>query len=116
MIEGLLGDQGREVGAHPAVRPALLDDHRPVGLAHRLKDRVEVERAQGAGIDHLGLDRHDLKSIIIYGFKRSFWPGDYLSKRQYVRKVIDHYEAVERRFTDSPSGTYRTLAPKKPLS
>ena len=48
-------------------------------------------------VQHLGLDRHDLKSIVIYGFKRSFWPGDYLSKRQYVRKVIDHYDAVERR-------------------
>ena len=48
-------------------------------------------------IKHLGLDRHDLKSIIIYGFKRSFYPGSYLSKRQYVRQIIDHYDAVERR-------------------
>jgi len=49
-------------------------------------------------VQHLGLDHHDLKSIVIYGFKRSFWPGDYLSKRQYVRQVIDHYAAVERTF------------------
>ena len=41
---------------------------------------------------HLGLDRHDLKSIIIYGFKRSFFPGSYLRKRQYVRQIIDYYE------------------------
>ena len=41
---------------------------------------------------------NDLKSIVIYGFKRSFWPGDYLSKRQYVRQVIDHYDAVEKKF------------------
>jgi len=46
---------------------------------------------------HLELDRHDLKSIIIYGFKRSFFPGSYLRKRQYVRQVIDHYDAVEAR-------------------
>jgi hypothetical protein len=38
------------------VRPALLDDHAPVGLAHRVEDRVEVERAQRARVDHLGLD------------------------------------------------------------
>jgi adenosine deaminase len=48
-------------------------------------------------VKHLELDRHDLKSIVIYGFKRSFWPGSYLSKRHYVRQVIDHYEAVERK-------------------
>ena len=49
-------------------------------------------------IDHLGLTRHDLKSIIIYGFKRSFFPGSYQRKRAYVRQVIDYYETIERRF------------------
>jgi adenosine deaminase len=46
---------------------------------------------------HLGLDRHDLKSIIIYGFKRSFFPGSYLRKRQYVRQIIDYYDRIEAR-------------------
>ena len=49
-------------------------------------------------IKHLNLDLYDLKSIIVYGFKRSFMPGTYLEKRAYVRKIIDHYEAVEERF------------------
>ena len=49
-------------------------------------------------IDHLGLTRHDLKSIIIYGFKRSFFPGSYQRKRAYVRQIIDYYETIERRF------------------
>jgi len=43
------------------------------------------------------LDRYDIKSIIIYGFKRSFYPGSYLNKRQYVRQIIDYYDAVERK-------------------
>jgi adenosine deaminase len=76
---------------------------------NRLMSNTTVTNELMLAVAHLGLDRHDLKSIVIYGFKRSFWPGDYLSKRQYVRQVIDHYEAVERRFTDSPSGTYRSL-------
>ena len=55
---------------------------------------------------HLGLDRHDLKSIIIYGFKRSFFPGSYLRKRQYVRQIIDYYDRIEahlRRQLDHPA-------------
>ena len=64
---------------------------------NRLMSNTSVTNELMLAVEHLGLDRHDLKSIIIYGFKRSFWPGDYLSKRQYVRKVIDHYAAVERR-------------------
>jgi adenosine deaminase len=65
---------------------------------NRLMSNTTVTNELMLAVEHLGLDRHDLKSIIIYGFKRSFWPGDYLSKRQYVRQVIDHYEAVEKRF------------------
>jgi len=44
------------------------------------------------------LDAEMLKDIIIYGFKRSFYPGTYLEKRTYVRQIIDYYEAVEKRF------------------
>jgi len=47
-------------------------------------------------VRHLDIDRHDLKSIIVYGFKRSFMPVAYRQKRKYVRQIIDYYEAVER--------------------
>lgn len=41
------------------------------------------------------LKPRELKNIIIYGFKRSFFPGSYIEKRRYVRSVIDHYERIE---------------------
>ena len=46
-------------------------------------------------------DMYNLKNSIIYGFKRSFFPGSYLKKRQYVRRVIDYYEEVELRHVES---------------
>ena len=40
------------------------------------------------------LERRELRNIVIYGFKRSFFPGTYLEKRTYVRQVIDYYDRV----------------------
>ncbi len=51
----------------------------------------EIEKA----VDYFDLSIADLKHILVYGFKRSFFPGSYLEKRAYVRKVIDFYQSVE---------------------
>ncbi len=40
----------------------------------------------------------NLKDLIIYGFKRSFYPADYRNKRTYVRSIIDYYEKIEAKF------------------
>jgi adenosine deaminase len=48
--------------------------------------------------EHMKFTLDDLKSVVIYGFKRSFMPSSYLQKRAYVRQVIDYYEQVEARF------------------
>jgi adenosine deaminase len=62
---------------------------------NRLVSNTTVTNELLLACAHLGLDRHDLKSIIIYGFKRSFFPGSYLRKRQYVRQIIDYYDRIE---------------------
>ncbi|MCB9554899.1 MAG: adenosine deaminase family protein [Deltaproteobacteria bacterium] len=51
----------------------------------------ELQRA----VSELDLSLEDLRRSIIYGFKRSFFPGTYLEKRRYVRRIIDYYQQVE---------------------
>jgi adenosine deaminase len=65
---------------------------------NRTVSNTTVTRELQLASEHLGLSRHDLKSIIIYGFKRSFFPGSYQVKRGYVRQIIDYYESIERKF------------------
>jgi adenosine deaminase len=50
----------------------------------------EIARAVGA----FDLTAREVRDILIYGFKRSFYPGTYLEKRAYVREVIDYADRV----------------------
>jgi adenosine deaminase len=62
---------------------------------NRTVSNTTVSKELELAIQHLDLGPHELKRSLIYGFKRSFFPGTYLDKRQYVRRIIDYYEAVE---------------------
>ncbi|OGQ46990.1 MAG: hypothetical protein A3H42_01875 [Deltaproteobacteria bacterium RIFCSPLOWO2_02_FULL_46_8] len=54
----------------------------------------EIEKA----VESFSISPSQLKDIILYGFKRSFFFHSYASKREYVRQVIDYYEKLEKKF------------------
>lgn len=41
----------------------------------------------------------ELKNFVIYGFKRSFFPGTYIKKREYVHQIIEYYEKIEKQYS-----------------
>ncbi|MGM0597076.1 MAG: adenosine deaminase family protein [Myxococcota bacterium] len=49
-------------------------------------------------VDTFAISPKELKHLIIYGFKRSFFPGQYVNKRSYVRKIINYYEKIQKEF------------------
>ena len=81
-----------DLGKHPfkKMRQArcsvtLCTDNR---LVSRTTMTDEVEKAVHA----FGLEPRALKDVLIYGFKRSFFPGSYPEKRDWVRSVLNHME------------------------
>jgi len=62
---------------------------------NRTVSNTTVSKEIELAVKHLALSPDDLKRSLIYGFKRSFFPGTYLEKRQYVRRIIDYYEKIE---------------------
>jgi adenosine deaminase len=49
-------------------------------------------------LENFDIAPDQLKDIIAYGFKRSFYYHPYSMKRKWVHQVIDYYETLEKRF------------------
>ena len=65
---------------------------------NRLISNTTVTDEIMLALRHFGIAQRRLKDIIIYGFKRSFFAHPYLEKRGYVRKIIDYFDDVQKRF------------------
>jgi adenosine deaminase len=61
---------------------------------NRLVSRTTVTDEVWKAVETFKLQPKELKNVLIYGFKRSFFPGTYRDKRSYIRSVLDHLEAV----------------------
>jgi adenosine deaminase len=56
---------------------------------NRLVSHTTVSHEVARAIEAFDLNPREVRDILLYGFKRSFFPGTYLEKRSYVRRVID---------------------------
>lgn len=61
---------------------------------NRLVSNTTVSQEIGRAVEAFNLDHREVRDSLIYGFKRSFFPGSYLEKRQYVRQVIDYADRI----------------------
>ncbi|MCF7928238.1 MAG: adenosine deaminase family protein [Spirochaetales bacterium] len=61
---------------------------------NRLVSNTNVTKEIRLAVNNFSIPPKQLKDIIIYGFKRSFFYRPYPEKRAYVRRIIDFYEEV----------------------
>lgn len=61
---------------------------------NRLVSRTTATDEVWKAAEAFALQPRELKDLLIYGFKRSFYPGRYPDKREYVRSVLNHMEDV----------------------
>ena len=59
---------------------------------NRLVSHTTVSDEIELAVKAFNMDLKDLRNTIIYGFKRSFFPGAYTERRAYVRQIIDYYD------------------------
>lgn len=65
---------------------------------NRLVSNTTVSKEISLAMHNFDIQPRQLKGLLIYGFKRSFFPGTYHEKRAYVREIIDYYERVARKY------------------
>jgi adenosine deaminase len=61
---------------------------------NRLVSNTTVSNEIRRAVEAFGLTDREVRDILIYGFKRSFFPGTYLEKRAYVRDMINYADKV----------------------
>ena len=65
---------------------------------NRLVSRTSMTDEVDKAVETFALPPSELKDVLTYGFKRSFFPGAYRQKRAYVRTVLD---CMDRMFDEA---------------
>jgi adenosine deaminase len=71
---------------------------------NRLVSDTTVSNEIARAVEAFDLSEREVRDILIYGFKRSFYPGTYLDKRTYVREVIDYTNRLLARVETTTGG------------
>ena len=86
----------RDLVRHPLRQ--MLDHDLSISLCtdNRLMSYTTVTRELLQAVRQFKMTPRELRNIVLAGFKGSFFPGTYREKRQFVRQVIDRYEALSQ--------------------
>jgi adenosine deaminase len=87
---------GADLGRHPFAEMRKRRLSTTFCTDNRLVSNTTVSNELHRAVEAFSLTDRELLDILVYGFKRSFFPGTYLEKRSYVREVINFAEAVCR--------------------
>lgn len=65
---------------------------------NRLVSHTTVTNEMKLAAETFALTPKQIKNLTVYGFKRSFFYQPYSRKKDYVRKVMEYYEKLEKKF------------------
>jgi adenosine deaminase len=66
---------------------------------NRLVSNTTVSKEYRHAFDHFEIPLRHLKDLVAYGFKKSFFPGTYVEKRNYAKKCMEYFDKVAIKHT-----------------
>lgn len=64
---------------------------------NRLVSDTNVSREFELMVDNFDVQTKHLKDIVAYGFKKSFYPGQYIEKRNWAKSVMMYFDEVAKK-------------------
>lgn len=64
---------------------------------NRLVSNTTVSQEFQLAVDNFDIQVKHLKDIVAYGFKKSFYPGQYIEKRNYAKKCMMYFDEVAKK-------------------
>lgn len=85
---------------HPFAK--MQDEYLSVVLCtdNRTISKTSVTKEILLAIQNFNLNQDSLKSIIVNGFKKSFYPGTYKEKLSYLQQVLIRYDNLTKQYSD----------------
>lgn len=65
---------------------------------NRLVSNTTVSREYQLAVDNFDIPLKRLKDIVAYGFKKSFFPGSYVEKREYAKQCLNYFDVISRKY------------------
>lgn len=65
---------------------------------NRLVSRTTVSNEYKLALDTFDVPLKRLKDIVAYGFKKNFFPGNYIEKRAYAKQTLEYFDKVAHKY------------------
>jgi adenosine deaminase len=56
-----------------------------------------VSREFNLLLNNFEVPHKHLKDLVAYGFKKSFYPGQYIEKRNWAKNLMQHFDEVAKK-------------------
>ena len=77
----------------------MLENRMAVSICtdNRLVSNTTVTNEFRLAVDNFEIPVKRLKDIVAYGFKKSFFPGSYVEKRQYAKNAMLYFDKIAKK-------------------